>query len=264
VLAAAVTERDRAQASAEQRLDEAQRTEVKLAEAVRAREDFLAIAGHELNTPLAALLLHEQSLQRARSSGADGERFDERLAKASAAAQRLARLVGQLLDVSRISAGRMQLEPEPVDLDGLVEQVVERVRDQAELAGSTLSVRGQSTARGSWDRMRMEQVVGNLVANAIKYGKGKPIEVATAIEDSEAVVRVTDHGIGIEREQQAKIFDRFERAVGAREFGGFGLGLWISRRIVEASGGRIGVESIPGDGATFTVRLPLAPGAQAS
>jgi signal transduction histidine kinase len=104
----------------------------------------------------------------------------------------------------------------------------------------------------------MDQVITNLVGNALKYGRGKPIEIAIAIEGEDAVVRVVDHGIGIGADEQRRLFERFERAVSTREFGGFGLGLWICRQIVEASGGQIAVESTLGEGSTFTVTLPLA------
>jgi signal transduction histidine kinase len=100
-------------------------------------------------------------------------------------------------------------------------------------------------------------VVNNLVGNALKYGQTKPVEVDLTTEDSQAVLRVTDHGIGIDEDHQRRIFQRFERAVSTRDFGGFGLGLWISRQIVEASGGKIDVQSALGRGATFTVRLPM-------
>jgi signal transduction histidine kinase/integral membrane sensor domain MASE1 len=230
----------------------------KLSEALRVREDFLAIAGHELKTPLAALLLHIQNLQRTQQNDGAPTKLTERLVKAVGAAHRLENLINQMLDVSRITAGRLQLDVERFELKGLLSEVVERFADQAQRAGSSISLDAQATAVGAWDRLRIDQVLGNLLANAIKYGQGRPIHVQLREEAGEAVVSVTDGGIGIEPCQQNKIFERFERAVGTREFGGFGLGLWITRQIVEASGGSIGVQSAPGQGSIFTVRLPLS------
>jgi signal transduction histidine kinase len=112
--------------------------------------------------------------------------------------------------------------------------------------------------KGFWDRLRLEQVVTNLISNAIKYGKGRPIEIETRPDGADAVLTVTDHGLGIAPEDQQRVFQRFERSRRTREYGGFGLGLWITRSIVEASGGTITVDSQPGQGATFTVRLPPA------
>jgi signal transduction histidine kinase len=231
----------------------------KLGEALRVREEFVAIAGHELKTPLAALLMHVHSLQRAAKALAPSTKLNERLEKASCAGARLENLVNQMLDVSRIDAGRLRLEPESFELDGLLRDVVERFSEQAASAHSPISLGAWSQLPGMWDRLRLDQVLSNLIGNAIKYGHGKPIEVSLSTEAGEAVIRVTDCGIGIDPSQQRKIFERFERAVGTREFGGLGLGLWISRQIVESSGGRIEVESTPGEGSTFTIRLPLRP-----
>jgi signal transduction histidine kinase len=227
----------------------------KLGEALKLREDFLAIAGHELKTPLAALLMHVQSLQRAAEKGDGAVQVKERLAKASRASWRLDKLINELLDVSRITAGHLHLEVEPLDLVTLVRDVVATFKERA---SSPVIVRSsEAEISGAYDRVRVEQVVGNLLENALKYGEGRPVEVEVARDGAEAVVRVIDHGIGIDGEQQKRIFQRFERAVSTRDYGGLGLGLWISRQIVEASGGRVDVDSEPGEGSTFTVRLPL-------
>jgi len=231
--------------------------EGKLAEALHTREDFLAIAGHELKTPLTALLMHIQGLQSARRGKVSAAKFDERLEKAARAGDRLASLIDQMLDVSRITAGRLQLEHEQFDLDALIREVSDRFSEEAARAGSSIALDLQARVHGTWDRLRLEQVVTNLIGNAVKYGKGNPIDVVLTVDGAGAVIRVKDRGIGILPGQQEKIFERFERAVGPREFGGFGLGLWITRQIVEASGGAIAVESEPGVGSVFTVRLPL-------
>lgn len=226
----------------------------QLKASVRARDDFLAIAAHELRTPVTALLLQLQGLQRALGKAPAAESAAERVAKAVTSVSRLDRLITQLLDVSRITTAGLRLEPESVDLSQLVTEVVGQFVD-AHCAGP-IALACEKGVTGRWDRLRMEQVVSNLVGNAVKYGEGKPIEVDLRAEHTAVVLRVVDHGIGIDEEHQRKLFQRFERAVATRDYGGFGLGLWIAREIVEASGGTVHVKSAPGEGATFTVRLP--------
>lgn len=223
--------------------------------AVQVRDDFLAIAGHELKTPLAAMMMQIQGIQRAAQR--DPTKIADRAGKAGRSALRLERLVNQLLDVSRITAGRLHLESESLDLSELVREVVHRFAEAGIQPATPITVHCDEHVKGRWDRLRVDQVVNNLVGNAVKYGQGKPVEVDLHAQDGHAVLRVVDHGIGIDEEHQKRIFQRFERAVTSRDFGGLGLGLWISRQIVEASGGSIEVESTPGRGSTFTVRLPV-------
>jgi PAS domain S-box-containing protein len=224
--------------------------------AVQLRDEFLATAGHELRTPLSALLMQVQGL--ARSVRVEDARLKERLEKAAAAGARLEKLISQILDVSRINVGRLVLERERMRLDTVVREVMDRFADLATESQCPIVLR-LDPVEGLWDRVRLEQVITNLVSNALKYGKGKPVEVETFLEGTSAVLRVTDHGIGIAPEDQDKIFQRFERAKGTREYAGFGLGLWISRSIVDAIGGKISVQSASGQGSTFTVKLPLQP-----
>ncbi len=226
-------------------------------EAVALRDQFLSIAGHELKTPLTALLIHAQGLQRAVLGDPAARRFGEKVEKTISAGARLDKLITQLLDVSRITAGRLRLEPESVDLVALVREAVARHAEAAVRMGCSVGVKSDGALIGRWDQLRIEQVVTNLFDNALKYGRGKPVEVELWREGYEAILRVTDHGIGIPEDYQQRIFGRFERAVAVREYGGFGLGLWITRQIVDASGGKIVVHSRPGEGASFTVTLPL-------
>jgi signal transduction histidine kinase len=225
-------------------------------EAVRVRDDFVAIAGHELKTPLAAMLMQVQSLQRHLTSGGQ-ERLAERLDKIARSGLRMEVLINQLLDVSRITAGRLYLDPESFDLVDLLRDIVERFADASSRANSPITTTTSGPLGGSWDRQRIDLVITNLISNAIKYGGGEPIEIEAGMEAGVVVVRVIDHGIGIDDAHQQKIFQRFERAVAAREFGGFGLGLWIAQHVAEASGGSLEVRSQPGRGSTFTLRLPL-------
>ncbi|MFL5303201.1 MAG: sensor histidine kinase [Anaeromyxobacteraceae bacterium] len=175
-------------------------------------------------------------------------RMDDQLA-------RLDRLVGTLLDVSRITAGRLHLDRGPCDLARVAADAVEHFEDVSERSGTRFTLRA-SPAVGAWDRLRIEQVLTNLLDNATKYAPGSDVEVTAEARDREAVLRVRDSGPGISVESQVRIFDQYERAAEAHVFGGLGLGLWISRQIVEAHGGTISVESAPGAGSTFTVRLP--------
>ncbi|APR79008.1 Signal transduction histidine kinase CheA [Minicystis rosea] len=229
-------------------------------EAVRARSEFLTVASHELNTPVTSLMLTLQSLRRARPSGrpADLQVMDQRLELASRQATRLARLINDLLDVSRIEAGPLPLDRTDVDLGALVREVASRF--EADLAQSrcSVSIRTGAPVVGRWDPSRIDRVVTNLLSNAIKFGKNRPIEVFVGADRGVARLAVRDHGIGIAPEQCDRIFGRFERAVSDRHYGGLGLGLYISRRLVEDHGGSIRCDSQPGAGATFTVELPCA------
>ncbi len=252
------TERKAAEETAHRLVTETAAREAAQA-AVAARDEFLAVAGHELRTPLTALLFHAESLARAAASLPPDSAA--RAAKVSRSARRIARLVDELLDVTRISVGRLSLEPEPVDLAEVAREVVLRNAEPAALAGSPLRLDAPRPVRGLWDPGRVEQILEALVANALKYGRGHPIDVAVEAEGTTARLVVRDHGIGIAPEDQARIFERFERAASARHYGGLGLGLWIVRQVVEAHGGRIRVESAPGAGATFTVELPVVPAA---
>jgi signal transduction histidine kinase len=179
-----------------------------------------------------------------------------RLKKSVRQTDRLNRLIDSLLEVSRITAGRMALELEPIDLSELLRELCDRFAEQAAQAGCSIRLQVVPPASGQWDRMRLEQVVTNLLSNAIKYGPGKPVDVT--VESNATTVRLTvaDHGIGIAPESVARIFERFERAVSPRHFGGLGLGLYITRQIAEAHGGSIQVESHVGEGSRFTVELP--------
>jgi signal transduction histidine kinase len=174
---------------------------------------------------------------------------------------RLARLVDELLDVSHLSSGRLRLAHDKADLLAIATDAAGILAEEAVRARSKVSVQGETGIVGWWDLLRLEQVVVALVSNAIKYGEGKPVEVVVERLSEERAARllVRDRGIGIEPAHAARIFERFERHVSSRHYSGFGLGLWIARQIVLASGGRIRVESTPGSGSTFIVTLPLDP-----
>ncbi|MBF5045950.1 GAF domain-containing sensor histidine kinase [Aggregicoccus sp. 17bor-14] len=227
-------------------------------EAIRARDEFLSIASHELKTPLTSLQLHLQSL---RQGAAAPERLGAKVEALQRQSRRLAALTDQLLDLSRIRLGRLDLNLEWVDLAALAREVAARFAEEAERQGGRVSVEAPGALVGSWDRLRLEQVLTNLLSNALKYGAGKPVRVRVREEAGAVQLAVEDRGIGIDAAAQARIFERFERAVSARHFGGLGLGLYIVREIIEAHAGQVAVRSTPGEGATFTVTLPRRPAA---
>jgi PAS domain S-box-containing protein len=226
-------------------------------DAIHARDDFLAIASHELRTPLAALVLQVQSLQTALHAKGLEPEITLLADRAARHIGRLGNLIERLLDVSRITTGRIDLDPEEMDLSEVVRDVSRRLGESAKVAGSPITVRADQPTLGLWDRLRMEQIVTNLLSNALKYGAGKPVEVTLESDGTRARLTVRDSGIGIAGEDVRRIFGRFERAAPARNFSGMGLGLYITRQAVEAHGGRISVSSQPGSGATFLVELPL-------
>ncbi|HEX8441186.1 GAF domain-containing protein [Archangium sp.] len=226
-------------------------------EAVRLRDDFLSVAGHELKTPRSALRLQIQMLARVARDVATTPGLAQRVEKAERTSERLGALIDELLDAGRITAGRMKLEREEVDLAALTRDAVGRMSEALARVGSEVQLVADAQVLGSWDRVRLEQVVGNLLSNAAKYGRGQPVEVRVeSAAEGLARLVVKDRGIGIAPEDQGRIFDRFERAVTSKEFQGLGLGLWICREIIESHGGHILVRSAPGEGSTFTVELP--------
>jgi signal transduction histidine kinase len=228
--------------------------------AVQVREEFLSVAGHELRTPLTAMQIHLDLAARAVERApieADGIADPrKRLHDADRLLHRLGGLIDQLLDVSRLSEGRLVLDLEDVDMATLARDVIDRLQEQSKRSKTPLHLTAPATLVGRWDRARLDQVLNNLLSNAMKYGPGRPVDLEVRLEGTDAVAVVRDRGIGIAHESQARIFAKFERAAPERHYGGLGLGLWICREIVEAMQGRIAVESAPGEGAVFTVRLP--------
>ncbi len=244
-------------AERERATDALARREAELAHALKGRDAFLAVASHELKTPITSLQLVLQTIAR-RGDGAVvlADELGPKLATIQRQVVRLARVVDDLLEVSRIPSGRLRLELEVVDLEDVAREVAKRFQAELEKSGSKLTIEARAPVRGRWDRARVEQVVTNLLANAIKYGTGCPVRMAIEAREGRARLVVADRGIGIAPEDHARIFECFERGAAATGYGGFGVGLWITREIVTRLGGAISVESAPGRGAIFTVELP--------
>ncbi|WP_223637036.1 PAS domain-containing sensor histidine kinase [Corallococcus sp. EGB] len=234
-----------------------------LRDAVRARDEFLSVASHELKTPLTPLQLKLTALLRTVENNPSATLPVERIARDLEVARRQVRklsdLIEDLLDVSRISMGQLRLNRATMDLASLAREVVARYAPQSTQVGCTVTVDAPAPIEGIWDRARVDQVITNLLTNAIKYGAGKPIHVRVRMESGLAVLSVRDEGIGIPHEDQPRVFERFVRAVSERNYGGLGLGLFITQQIVEAHGGVVQVRSVPGEGATFTMMLPPGP-----
>jgi len=236
-----------------------ERARVRDAErAVRERDDFISIAAHELRTPLAALRLKLDGIELLvrREPPPPLTAIDDRVAGAIRHADRMSALIDRLLDVSRIVAGRLELERTDVDLGRMVAELADGFREQALDSGCELHLDVTGDAVGVWDHARIEQVVINLLSNALKYGAGRPIELEVRGAGDRVRLTVCDHGIGIGPKDVERIFGRFERAVPVTHYAGLGLGLYVSRYIVEAHGGTIAVASKTGQGACFAVDLP--------
>jgi signal transduction histidine kinase len=224
-------------------------------EAVRLRDEFLSIASHELRTPLTVVQLQLGSLRERLASA--GPAIAARIERALKSAERLGALVSTLLETTRIASGAIELAREPLDLAEVAREVVERLKDRAEEARCELRLEASGEVRGTWDRLRVEQLLTNLVANALKYGAGAPVAVSVSRDGADAVLEVRDRGPGIAACDLARIFERFERAAPSSHYGGFGVGLYAAREIAQAHGGTVTAANLPGRGARFTARLPL-------
>jgi len=227
--------------------------------AIRARDEFLSVASHELRTPITTLALQVDGLSRLMRepvSGAMSEKVTRRLEVTRRQVDRLAALVTSLIDVSRVTSGRVELAKHPADLVEVLRSVAERFGEEALRSGSSLQFESRGPIWGNFDASRIDQVLSNLLSNAIRYGRGRPIVVGVAGAGDTARFWVEDRGIGIASEHQARIFQRYERAAPAANYAGLGLGLWISRQLVEAMGGTISVRSQLDAGSVFTVEIP--------
>ena len=236
--------------------------------ALNERDAFLSMASHELRSPLSALKLYVQVIRDDLKSD-NFERaiakLPERLERVQKQADRVEELIRRMMTVSMIAAGQLKLAPQNVDLSALAAAVIASMTEAAQQAKCEVSLRTPGSVEGIWSPQHIEEVVRNLLQNGLKFGRNHPVDVEVGADETHAWLTVKDQGIGIAKADQARIFERFQRAVDPSNYGGFGVGLWISRELVNASGGQISVRSEPGQGATFTVSLPRSPvdGAQA-
>lgn len=230
-------------------------------ETVKIRDTFLSVASHELKTPITTLKLQLQLLNRniKKTEFTPRQEMEKPISRLENQVGRLVSLVDDLLDVSRINAGKVSFHHELFDLAPFINELASQVEGMATEAQTSIKVTCSGPVLGMWDRHRLEQIMINLMSNAIKYGDHKPIEVTLQSDESDAVITVKDNGIGISEEDQRRIFERFERAVTGNAISGLGLGLWIVKKIVDGLGGEISVVSTIGRGSVFTLRLPSQP-----
>ena len=243
-------------------LAQLQVTQGELEHAVRMRDDFMSIVSHEVRTPLNGLILETQlrkmHLARDNAAAFTLDKMQAMVERDERQIQSLIRLIEDMLDVSRIRTGKLSIRPSQVDLSRLVSTLVETFAPQISAAQSSVNLRVDCPVVGLWDEFRIEQVVSNLLTNALRYGAKSPIDVSVYVEGQNAIVEVRDQGIGISEENQQRIFQQFERVSAKHAVAGLGLGLFISEQIVAAHGGKITVQSALGEGAVFRVSLPLA------
>lgn len=228
---------------------------------VQLRDDFISIASHELRTPLTPMKLQIEMVKRQMQDAAKDPSKMEKLAQIIGGADRqigrLENLVNEMLDVSRMRAGQIVLDIQHCDFSQLIKNVLQQYQPEFTKYKTPVHVNIPESVMGYWDDKRLEQVIVNLISNAIKYGRENPIHISLTVKDNKAIFAVKDNGIGISKSEQKKLFARFVRLVSVKHYGGLGLGLFIVRQIVDAHHGDIQIESEVDQGATFTVTLPL-------
>lgn len=230
-------------------------------DAIRDRDEFLAIASHELRTPLTSILLNLQlvlrKIRNTEKNKLNMENIVKSIEYSESQSYRLAKLINDLLNISVVSSGRLKIEKEKMEFSGLVEKVLNKFDAQFKDAKVQVDFKNGEEVFGFWDKVRLEQVISNLLSNSIKYGRGNPVVVSLEKENKKLIFSVKDTGIGIDKKRQKHVFEKFSRAVATKEFKGLGVGLYISRQIVEAHDGKIFLSSKKNEGTTFQVELPI-------
>lgn len=235
-------------------------TQVELQRSLRMRDDFMSMVAHELRTPLNTLFLETQmrkmQLENSNMEAFNEEKLQRMVARDGRQIQSMIRLIDDMVDVSRIRSGKLSIRPAETDLYDLLQRIVSDLTHQSSAAGTTITLNAKKITSGTWDEFRVEQIIINLLTNALRYGGGKPVTVTLDADQASAEVTVRDQGNGITIADQHRIFEPFERA-GTKTGAGLGLGLYIARQLAEAHGGTLTVESNYGEGAAFQLRLPL-------
>lgn len=251
---------EKARAQQEATLQELNAAQEELQRALRTRDEFMSMVAHELRTPLNTLFLETQlrklQIERGLQDAFNPEVWKKMVARDDRQIQSMIRLIDDMLDVSRMRSGTLSIRPAATELSGLLQRIVADLSRQARETGCEISLVAEQEVSGWWDEFRIEQVIVNLLTNALRYGCGKPVEVKLEADQKEARISVRDGGAGISEETQARIFEPFERGLDTGVSAGLGLGLYISRQLAEAHQGKLTVTSAPGDGSVFTLTLP--------
>ncbi|MBV7538525.1 hybrid sensor histidine kinase/response regulator [Duganella sp. sic0402] len=235
-------------------------TQAQLERALLMRDEFMSMVSHEMRTPLNTLYLETQlrkmQLERGNMAAFGAEQLQRMVARDDRQIQSIIRLIDDMLDVSRIRSGKLSLRPGWVELSGLLRRVVHDLTPQATTSGTSITLSADTPVSGWWDEFRIEQIVVNLLTNAMRYGCQQPVSVSLTVQQDWARIDVRDCGPGVAPENQAKIFEPYERGVGSDAPAGLGLGLYISRQLAEVHEGSLTLHSKPGEGSVFSLTLP--------
>ncbi len=245
----------------EQSRRELHATQAELERSLKMRDDFMSMVAHELRTPLNTLFLETQmrgmQLDKGNMAAFSEDQLRRMVARDGRQIQSMIRLINDMVDVSRIRSGKLSIRPAQTELSALLERIVSDLAQRTEDAGGTIDVDAPQPVQGVWDEFRVEQIIINLLTNALRYGGSKPVKITLEQLDGRARVMVRDQGVGIAPDDQARIFDPFERAGTKDVREGLGLGLYIARQLAESHGGTLEVDSVPEQGAAFSLTLPL-------
>ncbi len=251
---------ERSRQEQETLLRELHQTQEELQRSLRMRDEFMSLVAHELRTPLNTLFLETQmrslQLKRGTLASINPDQFESMIRRDERQIKAMIRLIDDMLDVSRMRSGQLSIRPGQVQLMDLLERVVSDLSLQATATGCKLSLLQHPPVEGCWDEFRIEQVVVNLLTNALRYGGGQPVEVSVQHKDDTVRIDVRDEGKGIAPSDLERIFEPYERGARNGEPKGLGLGLYISRQLAISHGGELRVSSKPGEGSTFTLILP--------
>ena len=245
----------------EQSRRELHATQAELERSLKMRDDFMSMVAHELRTPLNTLFLETQmrsmQLDKGNLEAFNADQLRRMVARDGRQIQSMIRLINDMVDVSRIRSGVLSIRPAHTELSALLARIVSDLAQRTEAAGATITLDAPQPVAGVWDEFRVEQIIINLLTNALRYGGSKPVTITLAQHDCRARIVVRDQGVGIPVEDQGRIFDPFERAGTKDVREGLGLGLYIARQLAESHGGTLEVDSVPEQGAAFSLTLPL-------